>query len=70
MASFFRTLRQKFEAANRVATRIFSTVLFSLVYILVLPWFALVVKRKNRERTTWYPWTLKSDTLEDLKKQY
>jgi len=70
MAAFFRSVRQKFEAFNRASMRVFSTVLFSLVYILVFPWFAVFAKRREKPRTTWYPWTLKSETIEDLKKQY
>ena len=61
---------RKLKAFNRAATRVFSTVLFSLVYILVLPWFAVFAKRREKPRTTWSPWTLKSETIEDLKKQY
>jgi hypothetical protein len=69
MTAFFRVIRKKFQAFNGVATRVFSTIIFSLVYILILPWFAVFAK-KEKMRTTWYPWTLKSETLEDLKKQY
>jgi hypothetical protein len=61
---------QKIKAFNRVATQVISTLLFSLIYILILPWFALFTKRQEKQRKTWYPWTLKSETLGDLKKQY
>jgi hypothetical protein len=70
LADLWGIIRRKFEVFNRASMRVFSTVIFSVVYILILPWFAVFAKRSRKSRTTWYPWTLKSDTIEDIKKQY
>ncbi len=48
-----------------------STVIFSLIYILILPWFAFFAKKSKRSKlTNWHAWSFREDTVEDLRKQY
>jgi hypothetical protein len=70
MKSWYHRIRSGFEALNRAVTHRASVILFSFLYIIVMPLFALIARKKEIRRYRWYPWTLKSDTLDDLRKQY
>ena len=55
--------------------RVFSvvaSVLFGFIYIVIVPWFAVFSPSGDtkEQKTLWRPWTIKSDTLEDVRKQY
>lgn len=48
-----------------------SRLILSLVYILILPFFALLFKSKREAiKKGWSKWKIKSDNLEDLKNQF
>lgn len=46
-------------------------VFLSLFFFLLVPVFALIVKKtQKKEELTWSPWDIPSDTLDDARKQY
>lgn len=48
-----------------------SRILLSLLYFVFLPIFALITKRqKNNNKSFWYKWTIKSNSIDELRKQY
>ena len=49
-----------------------AKIILALVFILLLPVFALIHKMINQKKGNngWIDWKIKSDSLEDLKRQY
>lgn len=48
-----------------------SRILLSIFYFTFLSIFALIIKsHKNENKSFWYKWTLKSNNINDVKKQY
>lgn len=66
-----RRIRDRITVVGMLVFDVVATAVFFLVYILILPWFAVFAPRIQEPiRTNWHSWTLTNDTLEDVKKQY
>lgn len=62
---------QRLKIINEQVFRYISVGVYGCIYIAILPWFSVFVKKAPPiKRTNWQPWTLHSNTLEDVKKQY
>lgn len=53
-------------------TDVQAKLILSFVFLLILPLFAILFKmlKKGDFKSSWAEWILKSDSLEELKKQY
>ncbi|MBI2020016.1 hypothetical protein HYS94_01195 [Candidatus Daviesbacteria bacterium] len=59
-----------FKKITAKITSLQALVLLSLVYILIVPIFASIYILMNQKtKQGWSSWKLKSDTLDDLKRQ-
>lgn len=48
-----------------------SAVFLSLCFFLLAPIFALTAKlTEKKDKLTWIPWNIPSDTLDDVRRQY
>jgi hypothetical protein len=65
----FQKFYRRLKRINDRVMGIVATILFTLIYILIMPWFAVFVK-KPRSQARWLPWTFRSETIEDLHRQY
>jgi hypothetical protein len=62
---------KKLQRTNDRVMGVVATILFSFIYIFILPWFAVFAKQSSHgKKKGWVPWGYKSDTLEDMRKQY
>ncbi len=62
---------RRLKAFQMAVGDILGSIVFSSIYIVILPVFALLAPRRPEPtRTNWRPWSLPSDTLSDVKKQY
>ncbi len=66
---------EKLTALSQKAFNIQAQILLSLIYFLILPIFVLLFKlirtpKNDHKKTAWEDWVIKSETLEDLKRQF
>ena len=68
---FVRTY-QKLRVFNERVFAVVATWIFSIIYVAGAPLVLLFAKSKISSRilSGWQPWRLKSDTLEEVRKQY
>ena len=68
-------LYRYYQVLREINDRVFSVVasiLFGFIYIALVPWFAVFSPSGSSKeaKTSWRPWSIKSDTLEEVRKQY
>lgn len=65
-----RILRQ----FSKKIIQIQAFLILAMLYFIVLPFFAFLFKilrgKIYNNRNTWKPWTLKAETMHDIKKQF
>ena len=68
---FIKRQYQKLRDINYAVFGVIATVVYSGMYILIVPIIWIVSpNRKKISHSAWNKWAHKSETLEDLRKQY
>lgn len=65
-------LYRRLREINERVFGVLSVLLYSFLYLCIIPFFAVSAKKKIAARVLagWQPWLLRSDSIEDLRKQY
>lgn len=62
---------KRLKAISKKIGDVQAFVLLSVIYFILVPVFALVLKTKEKAgKLSWDKWSMPSDTISELKKQY
>lgn len=62
-----------FKQFSKKIAHIQTFIVLTIIYVVLVPFFALLLrifKRNIQEKNSWSLWKLRSDTIDDIKKQF
>lgn len=64
---------QGFKRFSKKLATVQTVIILTIVYIMVTPIFSFILRismGKKYKKTGWLPWSIHSDSIEDLEKQF